>query len=235
MPALADRIVEGAEGPAVLATGTPLAEIAKRLESGAAFDSLGLEALDIVAALGRLGLGAADSEGLPLVQGHPSRPKLARALAEPCLAAILPEVPRASRLALAAGLLQVHDFWHPSHEAAQKADDLGEKRFSPYWHGIGHRREPDYGNAAYWFRRVGRHPLFPSLGAAVLSMVGGESGNADRSRLPLDCAGDWNPDAFSDLHREARRDASLGRLARRLQRLEMAMLLDITVADLVIG
>ena len=61
------------------------------------------------------------------------------------------------RLALAAGLLQIHDFWDASHEAAQEADDLGERDFSAYWHGIAHRREPDAGNASYWFRRVGRH------------------------------------------------------------------------------
>lgn len=232
MPALADRIVEGNEGPAVLSTGVPLAAIVKDLEAGAPVTSLGLDPFDLVAAMARLGLGAADSEGLPLVQGRPGRPKLERALSEPSLSALFPEARRASCLAMAAGLLQVHDFWDASHEAAQKADDLGEKRYSPYWHGIGHRREPDYGNAGYWFRRVGRHPLFPALGAAVLLILECESGDADRSRWPLDRVGDWNPDAFSELHREARRNVALEPLARRLQRLEMAMLLDLTVADL---
>src|SRR3954452_17648064 len=49
--------------------------------------------------------------------------------------------------------------WEKSH---QLSHDLNTPEGS-YWHGIAHRLEPDYGNAAYWFRRVGRHPIFDPL------------------------------------------------------------------------
>ena len=47
-------------------------------------------------------------------------------------------------------------------EAHKIAQDLDTPEGS-YWHGIMHRQEPDADNAAYWFRQMGPHSLFPGL------------------------------------------------------------------------
>lgn len=46
-----------------------------------------------------------------------------------------------------------------SHSISQ---DIGSVEGS-FWHGIMHRREGDFGNSKYWFRRVGSHPVFDQL------------------------------------------------------------------------
>jgi hypothetical protein len=217
-----DRLTEGrGHATAVLGRlehGEPLARVAGQLRLGPAA---------LVGALAAAGLGGDDGDDGPtLVRRAPKRPWLRDALDEAAWAEVLPRAKRAVRLALAAGLLQVHDFWDASHEAAQQADDLGEREFSAYWHGIAHRREPDPGNAAYWFRRVGRHPLFGPLGEAAGPWLDAQGDPNLATRLVP--GGTWSPFAFIDFCGEARRNRDHEALARRLQRLEMATLLGAT-------
>jgi hypothetical protein len=69
-----------------------------------------------------------------------------------------------------AGLWLYHDYIDESHKISQDIDTPS----GSYWHGILHRREPDPSNAAYWFRRVGRHPVFAPLAEAAQALAGSE-------------------------------------------------------------
>jgi hypothetical protein len=166
-----------------------------------------------------------------LVQTKRRCPALLKSLSEPAWVAVFPGAPHRSRLCLASGLLQIHDFWEASHDAAQRADDQGERDHSAYWHGIAHRREPDSGNAAYWFRRVGKHPIFKPLADAARPLL------EQHGDLPLagrlTSGGVWNAMAMIDLCTQAKPGSAEASLARRLQRLEMWVLLEATYAKLV--
>ncbi|MFO0907583.1 MAG: hypothetical protein U0794_04345 [Isosphaeraceae bacterium] len=224
-----ERVVS-AETPVLRSSGTPVSEIIARFEAGETLAgtaaTLNLQPLDLVAVLAHDALGETDDAGPSLVQTPPRRPKLEHVLTESAVESIFPAMRRPARLALAAGLLQIHDFWDPSHQAAQEADDLGETRVSAYWHGIGHRREPDAGNAAYWFRRVGRHAVFPQLAEAARLTLAVSDASQTESLLPQ---GKWDPFAFIDLCVRSKGKAAA--LARRLQRTEMILLLGASLPD----
>jgi len=94
-----------------------------------------------------------------------------------------------AHLALKAGLLLWNDDLDGCHKIAQDLSD----EFGAYLHGVMHRREPDYGNSKYWFRRVGDHPLFPQLHASAVELLGDAPGLEDY-RKALTSAKKW--DAF---------------------------------------
>jgi len=212
--------------------GVAVAAVVSALESGEAAgqvtQSLAITPLDVLAALAVSALGGAQSLGPPLNQQQPPRPRLGRMLSGQEIATLIPQASRKEVLAVSAGLLQIHDFWDLSHVAAQDADALGEARFSAYWHGICHRREPDPGNAAYWFRRVGRHAIFPVL-ADLARPILDQHGDSSLSSRLLGHGG-WNSQAMIDLGTDARPGSRDESLALRLQRLEMQILIDATVA-----
>ena len=69
------------------------------------------------------------------------------------------------------GLLLLWDFLDDSHEISQTMEGKGSPRTADYWHGLMHRREPDAGNASYWFRRVGSHPALDHLGTQLIAWL----------------------------------------------------------------
>jgi hypothetical protein len=114
-----------------------------------------------------------------------------------------------------AGLYLYFSCLEESHEIAQGIHTPD----GSYWHGIMHRQEPDPGNAGYWFRRVGRHPVFRPLGEAAAE-IGARHGVA--------VAESWDPFEFIDLCERARRQpgSKLEQAALEMQRAEWQLLFD---------
>lgn len=164
----------------------------------------------------------ADRRVMPLGPGVPNHAVHAalRRLTPTSAFAPLPVKHESSARACLAALWLLHDFADESHAISQEIDTAE----GSYWHGILHRREPDYANAKYWFRRVGRHPVFEPLqvDAAKLART---AGVADAEFLMTQQA--WDAFAFVDLC-EAASDGNeaLTELCREIQRCEWELLFD---------
>jgi hypothetical protein len=147
-------------------------------------------------------------------------------------------VPQASSppeaIALRAGLWQIHDYLHESHELSQSIEGQGRNAAGDYWHAIMHRREPDYGNSKYWFRHVGNHPIFGPLRAAVNALLQHTESTAHQhARQKLLAKSQWDPMAFVDFCQECAQgnDPELTRIAEEVQWREMCLLLKQTYRD----
>ncbi len=130
--------------------------------------------------------------------------------------------------ALNAGIWQVHDFLDESHDLAQSIQGQGTDSSGDYWHAIMHRREPDYVNAKYWFRRVGRHPVFDELAlAAGLILDQSTAAEATTWKSRLGVTERWDANAFIDLCESAAtgRAPELAEAARKIQWAEILLLL----------
>jgi hypothetical protein len=120
-----------------------------------------------------------------------------------------------------AGVWLLHDYLDESHTISQNvATPTGS-----YWHGVMHRREPDFSNSKYWFRRVGEHPVFESLLAATHHLA--VDHQFDDEAAQLVAGNQWDPYVFVDLcEAVARGQSNNGRLCRAIQRRECELLFD---------
>jgi len=119
------------------------------------------------------------------------------------------------------GLWLLHDYLDRSHTISQDIDSAA----GSYWHAIMHRREPDYSNSKYWFRRVGDHPAFATLAAVVESIPSTDAAIAEFGLLKN---GDWDAFAFVDACQSVAKwpDAGKTRVLQEIAQAEWRILFD---------
>lgn len=151
----------------------------------------------------------------PLVQTTPGHSGTLDELAGKSAADLFPDS-RSPEEALCGLLLRLNR-WEASHELSQSLNTVE----GSYWHGIAHRLEPDYGNASYWFRRVGRHPIFPQLHAAAAQILAEQN-------TGWSVPESWDPFLFIQWCEDANRkgDVSKVKAASAIQNAEWELLFE---------
>ena len=128
---------------------------------------------------------------------------------------------------VASALLLWNDDLDASHTLSQGLPD----RFGSWLHGAMHRREGDFSNSKYWFRKVGAHAGFAQMSkraGGVLAEAGGKSAPALAVLVQR-----WDPFAFADLCAAATGpDAATAPLLQAFQAAELELLTELAAERL---
>jgi hypothetical protein len=120
-----------------------------------------------------------------------------------------------------AGVWLLYDELDESHTISQSI----KSESGSFWHAIMHRREGDFSNSKYWFRRVGEHPVFAPL-AKRASELAAAAGQSD-VLAGLVTGGAWDPFAFVDLCQKVQRTGGpLADVCLDIQQAEWELLFD---------
>lgn len=123
--------------------------------------------------------------------------------------------------ALLAGLWLRHDWLEQSHKISQNIDSPT----GSLWHAIMHRREGDFSNSKYWYRRTDGHPALGTLGVRAADLI--NPFPADKSVYRITARG-WDAFAFVDLVEQVhdKPNDPRHRLAVSLQEIEWQVLFE---------
>lgn len=127
-----------------------------------------------------------------------------------------------------AGVWLVHDFLDESHTISQNI----ETPTGAFWHAVMHRREGDFSNAKYWFRRVGAHETLSALDERLAPLVAAAD-TAEQARRLL-VGGRYDPYAMVDAcQRAVRAGGEDTDFCRRVQQIEWELLFDFSYSHAV--
>jgi hypothetical protein len=142
---------------------------------------------------------------MPLASGKCSSAEARDAIGRAGAAVLFPHAraPEAAR----AGLYLYFSCLDEAHTIAQDVHTSD----GSFWHAILHRQEPDAGNSSYWFRRVGKHTIFPALHEAAAGIVEAHPGVA------VDMPDSWDPFWYIEFCEKARRGGARDPLAVALE------------------